>query len=302
MLFSHRPDLLASDVKKIILDSVKPLSSLSGKVLSGGMVRADNALSEANKYRERVKVEISANSYHQDLVVSSNGIITENNDYGSSDVGRVFGAGWYFKGDKVTIDANANDGWIFGGWPNWPGGDSDQTFTINDDLSLTGLFVPNMSDEDNDSLEYYYEIAFGTDPNQFDSDGDSVGDGDEVIAYFNAQYLSPTIDNSEILIDLEKVFARNAYNMGEQSVLNNPSAYNLFTSEQYEEALQSLDTNATPYTPSWFYNPKRGWMWTQKSAYPYFYDNNTSNWMYFQSGHENPRFYHYGTKEWMTLE
>jgi hypothetical protein len=302
MLFSHRPDLLASDVKKIILDSVKPLSSLSGKVLSGGMVRADNALSEANKYRERVKVEISANSYHQDLVVSSNGIITENNDYGSSDVGRVFGAGWYFKGDKVTIDAIANDGWIFGGWPNWPGGDSDQTFTINDDLSLTGLFVPNMSDEDNDSLEYYYEIAFGTDPNQFDSDGDSVGDGDEVIAYFNAQYLSPTIDNSEILIDLEKVFARNAYNMGEQSVLNNPSAYNLFTSEQYEEALQSLYTNASPYTPAWFYVPNQGWMWTQKSTYPYFYDANSSNWMYFQSGHESPRFYHYGTKEWISLE
>ena len=125
---------------------------------------------------------------------------------------------------------------------------SDQTFTINDDLNLTGLFVPNMSDEDNDSLEYYYEIAFGTDPNRFDSDGDSVEDGDEVIAYFNAQYLSPTIDNSEILIDLEKVFARNAYNMGEQSVLNNPSAYNLFTTEQYEEAMQSLDTNHSLYS------------------------------------------------------
>jgi hypothetical protein len=88
----------------------------------------------------------------------------------------------------------------------------------------------------------------------------------------------------------------------EQSVIGNPSAYNLFTSEQYEEALQSLDTTATPYTPNWFYIPDQGWMWTQKSAYPYFYDANSSNWMYFQSGHENPRFYHYGTKEWMTLE
>ena len=58
----------------------------------------------------------------------------------------------------------------------------------------------------------------------------------------------------------------------------------------------------TPYTPAWFYVPSQGWMWTQKSAYPYFYDANSSNWMYFQSGHENPRFYHYGTKEWMTVE
>ena len=159
-----------------------------------------------------------------------------------------------------------------------------------------------MSDEDNDSLEYYYEIAFGTDPNQFDSDGDSVGDGDEVIAYFNAQYLSPTIDNSEILIDLEKVFARNAYNMGEQSVLNNPSAYNLFTTEQYEEAMQSLDTNATPYT-FWHGSTilNEGWMWTQKSTYPYFYDalvtGCTSNQVMKIHGSTTME-----SKEWMTLE
>ena len=52
MIFSHRPDLLASDVKKIILDSVQPLSSLNGKVLSGGSVRADYALAEANNYKK----------------------------------------------------------------------------------------------------------------------------------------------------------------------------------------------------------------------------------------------------------
>jgi len=66
--------------------------------------------------------------------------------------------------------------------------------------------------------------------------------------------------------------------------------------------IQNQDSNATPYTPSWFYMPDRGWMWSQKDVYPWFYDKKSSNWMYFQSGHENPRFYHYGTKEWMTLE
>ena len=303
MLFSHRPDLLASDVKKIILDSVKPLSSLSNKVLSGGVVRADNALIEANKYRERVKVELSASSWFKDLIVSSSGVVTENNEYGTSDVGRTFGAGWYFKGDTVTIDAFANDGWKFDAWADLAFvGPSKHTFTINDNLNLTGLFLPNLSDEDNDSLEYYFEIDFGTDPSQFDSDGDSIGDGDEVRAYFIAKGLNPTVDDSEILINLEEIFGRDAFHAGEQSVLGNPSAYNLFTSVQYEEALQSLDTNATPYTPNWFYTPKRGWMWSQKGVYPYFFDANSSNWMYFQSGHENPRFYHYGTKEWMTLD
>jgi hypothetical protein len=89
---------------------------------------------------------------------------------------------------------------------------------------------------------------------------------------------------------------------GEQIILNNLTAYNLFTSKQYEEALQSQETNATPYTASWFYVPDQGWMWSQKETYPWFYDANSSNWMYFESGHEKPRFYNYATKDWMTVE
>ena len=394
MLFSHRPDLLASDVKKIILDSVQPLGSLTGKVLSGGMVRADYALAEANNYRQRVKLDINASSWFEDLLVSSEGVVTENNNYGTSEVGRLVGSSWYFKGDTVTFEAIANDGWEFIGWGNSQfTNESKQTLHINEDIYLTALYSPDLKDEDNDSLEYYYEIAWGTDPNNSDSDGDSISDGDEIDAYFLSEELDPLINNADVINVLKKIFegdsfllgqqsvvnnessfslvrydehlqaiadaylsskaegiaegetmvtsnpasyslvTQSAYNKalldanesaeqaildakvlakaegvtigradGEQSVIGNPSAYNLFTSVQYEEALQSLDTNATPYTPSWFYIPDQGWMWTQKSAYPYFYDHNTNNWMYFQLGHENPRFYHYGTKEWMTLE
>jgi hypothetical protein len=398
MLFSHRPDLLASDVKRIILDSVQPLSSLTGKVLSGGTVRADYALAEANNYRQRVKLDINASSWFEDLLVSSEGVVTENNNYGASEVGRLFGSSWHFKGDTVTFEAVANDGWQFIGWGNPQfTNEPKQTLNIDKDIYLTALYSPDLKDEDNDSLEYYYEIAWGTDPNNPDSDGDSISDGDEIDAYFLSEELDPLINNADVINDLKKIFegdsfllgqqsvvnnasnfslvrydehlqaiadanlsskaegiaegetlvtsnpasyslvTQSAYNQalldanesaeqaitdtrvaskaegitegkvigradGEQSVIGNPSAYNLFTSDQYEEVLQSLDTNATPYTPNWFYIPDQGWMWTQKSAYPYFYDANSSNWMYFQSGHENPRFYHYGTKEWMTLE
>ena len=58
----------------------------------------------------------------------------------------------------------------------------------------------------------------------------------------------------------------------------------------------------TPYTPSWFYLPNQGWLWTNRKSYPYFYDSTSKAWMYFQSGNEKPRFYHYGTKEWITME
>ena len=58
----------------------------------------------------------------------------------------------------------------------------------------------------------------------------------------------------------------------------------------------------TPYTPAWFYLPNQGWLWTNRKSYPYFYDSTSKAWMYFQSGNDKPRFYHYGTKEWITVE
>jgi hypothetical protein len=42
-------------------------------------------------------------------------------------------------------------------------------------------------------------------------------------------------------------------------------------------------------------------MYTKRSIYPYFYDSSTKAWMYFKSGEDKPRFYHYGTKTWVTL-
>jgi hypothetical protein len=137
----------------------------------------------------------------------------------------------------------------------------------------------------------------------FDSWIGDINSSDNPLSFLATENLSVSANFTEVITNSEYLTSiATSRTEGEQSVLDNPSAYNLFTSEQYEEALQSQDTNATPYTPNWFYIPDQGWMWTQKSTYPYFYDANSSNWMYFQSGHENPRFYHYGTKEWMTLE
>ena len=92
---------------------------------------------------------------------------------------------------------------------------------------------------------------------------------------------------------------------GESSVTSNPSAYNLVTQSTYDEMMNELmevDDNATPYTEGWFYHSSGSWMWTTRSAYPYFFDSQSESWMYFQSGNEKPRFYHFGTKEWMTVE
>jgi len=87
-----------------------------------------------------------------------------------------------------------------------------------------------------------------------------------------------------------------------QSVQDDPSLYNLVTQEAYNDLLNSLDSNATPYTPDWFYIPDHGWMWSQKDVYPWFYDSNSSDWLYFQSGHDNPKFYSNKSEEWITLD
>ena len=60
--------------------------------------------------------------------------------------------------------------------------------------------------------------------------------------------------------------------------------------------------NSEPYTEGWFFLPNRGWMWTNRSAYPYFFDYEDKDWMYFQSGEEKPKFYRYKTKTWLTIE
>ena len=93
---------------------------------------------------------------------------------------------------------------------------------------------------------------------------------------------------------------------GELSVISNPSAYDLVTKSAYnqmvDDMIKAQSTNATHYTEGWFYLPNRGWIWTNHSSYPYFYDAEDKDWMYFQSGEEKPRFYRYKTKTWVKIE
>jgi flagellar biosynthesis/type III secretory pathway protein FliH len=93
---------------------------------------------------------------------------------------------------------------------------------------------------------------------------------------------------------------------GIAAVKADPSAHGLVTKDAYdlmvEQFINASDSTATPYTDGWFYHPNRGWMFTNRTAYPYFYDSFTQSWMYFKSGEDKPRFYDYGSKTWVTIE
>jgi len=93
---------------------------------------------------------------------------------------------------------------------------------------------------------------------------------------------------------------------GRSQVISSPEVYGLLTKSNHDQIVEDLisasDTNSTPYTPSWFYVPEHGWLWTEKRVYPWFYDAKSNNWLYFKNGKEKPQFYHYGTKQWISME
>ena len=93
---------------------------------------------------------------------------------------------------------------------------------------------------------------------------------------------------------------------GESRVVSDPKTYSLVSKSDYDSMVQELielsDNNSTPYTSGWFYISSRDWIYTNKEIFPYFFDSSTGGWMFFRSGFDRPTFYHYGNKEWITLE
>ena len=232
---------------------------------------------------------IDENKFIPINVIQSHEINVTINPVGSGSVksNRTF----IYNDANSTLSATPSPGYLFSEWSGDVNASSNTiNIIIDSNKSITANFMQDLNDEDGDGLTNFAEIVtYGTNPSKQDTDSDGILDAKEVEIGSDPKSSDSAVLNYGITV-------------GEQFVMGNPSAYSLFTSEEYEEALQSLDTNATPYTPSWFYMPKRGWMWTSKQAFPWFHDANSNNWMYFKSGYDSPRFYHYGTKEWMTLD
>ena len=91
--------------------------------------------------------------------------------------------------------------------------------SVGSDLSLTANFTEDLNDNDLDGLSNYAEIiVHGTDPNDHDSDDDAIPDGKEIEIGTN-----PLVSDQAAL---STVWLGNWWaSRGEQSVINNPSAY-----------------------------------------------------------------------------
>ena len=222
----------------------------------------------------------------------------------------LYASGYFDHGKNFVINAKpAYPGFKFVGWTGDMNTSSEWiTMAVTKDLKFTANYESDLADDDEDGISNYQELVlYETDPTQRDSDNDGVWDFAELeLGTDPNKSLSTFLEYAKhngLIKELDSFWL---IQTGRNQVVSSPSAYNLVTKSSYDQMVQDLiasqNANAPHYTEGWFYLPSRGWMWTNRDAYPYFYDSEDKDWMYFQSGEEKPKFYRYKTKVWLTIE
>ena len=128
--------------------------------------------------------------------VLSTFVLTTVVDSSSGTVSKTPAKDYYLRDDNVSLTATPKAGYLFS---NWSGAStamtSSITLTMDADKTVTAIFIPDGADNDGDSLTNYQEsITYGTNPNQKDSNGDGVEDGDVVSMGY-----SPTLNFSALI-------------------------------------------------------------------------------------------------------
>ncbi len=183
--------------------------------------------------------------------------------------GTVIGGGTFEENTSVTLKATpSNSGYIFSGWSGDASGTTNPiTISADSDKTITAYFSKDDGDDDGDGISNYEEIVtYGTSKSSNDTDGDGLTDKEET-----ERGLNPNSSDKAII-------------------------------DAVMELKDIKVDNVTPIVSGWYFVPDHGWFWTNKDAYPYTYSAREGGWLYFQSGNEKQRFYHYNTKTWKTRE
>jgi len=190
------------------------------------------------------------------------------------------------KDTSITITAVPTKGYLFTRWSGGTSGISvEKIILLNGNMNITAHFERDLVDSDNDGINNYLESnVYFTSFDSNDTDSDGFSDSFEVEVGTN-----PLVSDSQLVDYISK----------------NPTEFSLVEKTKYDQAMNAYpaqDTHSTPYTSEWFYLPNRGWMWTNNSTFPYFFDQNTSDWLHFENGNTKPTFYEYKTKQWIQIE
>ena len=254
--------------------------------------------------------------------------------------GSVSGAGDYDINQSVLVTATPGNGYLFANWSgDFSSTDASISIVVKANYSLTASFTHDIADTDGDSLTNYQEaVVYNTSSNNIDSDGDGILDGEEVNIGSNpASSDSSLINYFNTQISLEKSISHNAgYDEGKLAgqkevideiidvvndiaIANDLNITDDLKSYSHSDFLTSLgtidlasiqlvveqfidysETEHSPYTDGWFYNPNQGWLWSDKSVYPYFFKTDMG-WIYFKSGYSTPRFYNFTAQKWFSF-
>lgn len=106
----------------------------------------------------------------------------------------------YSLGALIEIVPVPAPGYLFDSWSGDASGSVNPLpLTIDQNLSITANFTPDLADPDEDGLSNFQElVTYGTNPNLKDSSGDGLADGDVVSTGFD-----PTTDFSALISLLE---------------------------------------------------------------------------------------------------
>jgi hypothetical protein len=97
--------------------------------------------------------------------------------------GLAFGSNLYNIGDPATIEAVPSLGHLFTDWTggSFAGQPATYNFTVTASADVVASFERDLADDDQDDLTNYAElVTHGTLPNNPDTDGDGLRDGDEI--------------------------------------------------------------------------------------------------------------------------
>jgi hypothetical protein len=106
----------------------------------------------------------------------------------------------YISGDLVAVSASPLPGYLFSNWSgDISGTTASVTLTMNSNKNITANFGEDTRDSDADGLSNYQEIIiYGTNPNQKDTNSDSIEDGQAVALGY-----SPTFNFSALISHLQ---------------------------------------------------------------------------------------------------
>ena len=227
----------------------------------------------------------------------------------ASSGGTVTPSDQYLFNEPAVIVAKANDGYTFSNWS----GDNNSTepnlsFSVRHEMSLKANFTEDLNDDDSDGISNFDEIIiYKTDSSLNDSDGDGLSDYSELNIHLTDPRKKDTDDDGVSDInDVVRIKLSDVLELGNGWRKSNTFGVFYISDKHwiYHSELHWIFPGKTLNKSNWLYSDKLSWFWTNLSEgiWPYIWHHQSESWMYFQSGHENPRFYHYGTKKWMTLE